>query len=155
MRTRRPFEETTVPVDRSKGEIRAMLLKYGVDQFGIMEEPGRALIGFRHQGRTYRIDVPLPTPEIPALAPPRSRAATDPKAARARYEQEERRLWRVVRAWILGQLEAVESGFKTFEAVFLADTVLANGQTFFTWAAPQLEHQAQSGQLPALLPENR
>jgi hypothetical protein len=155
MRTRRPFEETTVPADRSKGEIRAMLLKYGVDQFGVLEEPGRALIGFRHQGRTYRIDVPLPTPEKPALAPPRSRAAPDQKAARARYEQEERRIWRVVRAWILGQLEAVESGFKTFEEVFLADTVLTNGQTFFTWAAPQLEHQADSGQLPALLPENR
>ena len=37
----------------------------------------------------------------------------------------------------------VESGFKTFEEVFLSDTVLANGQTFATWAAPQLQRQAE------------
>ena len=152
-RTRRPFEDTPVTADKSKAEIRAMLLKYGVEQFGIIEGPGRALIGFTHQGRTIRIEVPLPDPEAkPALRAPYSRTAASQKAALAKYAQEERRLWRVARTWILGQLEAVASGFKTFEEVFLADTVLVNGQTFATWAAPQLQRHAEQGQLPPLLP---
>jgi hypothetical protein len=100
-----------------------------------------------------RTEVPLPDPEAtPALRAPYSRTAANKKEAAAKYAQEERRLWRVVRTWILGQLEAVASGFKTFEEVFLADTVLANGQTFATWAAPQLQRQAEQGQLPPLLP---
>jgi hypothetical protein len=122
IRTRRPFEDTVVSADKSKAEIRAMLLKYGVEQFGVLEGPGRAVIAFTHQGRTIRIEVPLPDTATPALRVASSQTAASKREAQAKYAQEERRLWRV---------------------------------TFSTWAAPQLERQAERGQLPPLLPGSR
>lgn len=151
MSTRRAFEETTVSADKTKAEIRAMLLKYGAEQFGIIEGPGRAVIGFTAHGRTVRIEVPVPDPQRPPLPAPdaRSRGA---KAVQAALDQEERRIWRAVRLWIFGQLEAIRSSIRTFEIAFLSDTVLPSGQTFSEWAEPQIERQVAAGEMPALLP---
>lgn len=78
-------------------------------------------IGFTAHGRTIRIEVPLPDPQRPPLRPSESRGA---KAVQAALEQEERRIWRAVRLWIFGQLEAIRSGIRTFEIAFLSDVVL-------------------------------
>lgn len=146
---RRPFEETTVPADKSKSEIRAMLLRYGVEQFGIMEDAQQAVIGFRYAGRTIKIEVPMPPP----LPKQGWKSNAEMSRLRKAWEQEERRLWRVVREWIHGQLEAVASGFRTFAAVFLADTVIGRGQTFAQWAEPQLAEMQRTGKMPELLLE--
>lgn len=134
---KKAFHTTKVEANKTKGQIRDLLVKYGATQFGIMEEEGRALVGFHAQGRTVRIEVPLPLP-----------LSFNAKA-------EEMRIWRAVRAWIFAQLAAVDSGIKTFEEAFLADTVLPSGETFSHWAAPQIKTYLTQGQMPALLPPRR
>jgi len=151
MSQRRAFEDTTVSADKTKGEIRALLLKYGVTQFGIMEEPCRALIGFHKGGRTVRLIVPLPDKSLRALSKTGGHLPAGTPAALKVHEQEERRIWRAVRTWIFGQLEAVRSGIQTWEQVFLPWTVLSNGQTFSEWAEPQIEQEVSAGRMPRLL----
>lgn len=124
---RRAFETTTVSTDKTKAEIRAMLLKYGADHFGIMEGHDRCLILFTCHARNVSIEVPMPVKkELSAWATGAAR-----KKQQEAWAQEERRLWRATRMWIFGQLEAVKSGIKTFEAVFLADTLLSSGEKVF------------------------
>lgn len=151
MSPRRAFEDTTVPANKTKGEVRDLLAKYGVQQFGIIEEPCRALIGFTHRGRTVKIEVPLPDKGLRATSKSGGYLAPGSPAALKAHEQEERRIWRAVRAWVFAQLEAVESGIVTFESVWLPWTVLVNGETFSEWAEPQIEREVQSGRMPHLL----
>lgn len=151
MNKRRAYEETTVSADKSKAEIRDLLLRYGADQFGIWEERGRAVLGFRAHGRTIRLEVPLPDRHEKALTKAGKYLGAGTPAARSVHEQEERRIWRAARAWIFAQLEAVESGIRTFSEVFLADTVLPDGRRFAAWAEAQIEEQIASGSMPSLL----
>lgn len=143
---RRPYEDTTVAADKSKAEIRALLVRYGVEQYGIMEDAAQAIISFKRQGRVIRIEVPLPP--LPVIRDWWSKA--EQQQVRRGWEQEERRIWRVALNWIKNQLEAVESGFRTFEQVFLADTVVRPGQTFSQWAEPQIDELLKTGRLPPL-----
>lgn len=143
---RRPYEDTPVAADKSKAEIRTLLLKYGVEQYGIMEDAHQAVIGFSRKGRTIRIEVPIP-PQ-PLL---RDHWSTAEKGrVRRAWQQEEQRIWRVVFHWIKNQLEAVESGFRTFEQAFLPETVLTDGRTLGEWAEPQIDEMLRTGKLPRL-----
>ena len=151
MTQRRAFEKTEVPANKTKMEVRDLLVKYGVKQFGIIEEPCRALIGFTHRGRTVKIEVPLPDKALRATSKSGSYLAAGTPAALQAHEQEERRLWRAVRAWIFAQLEAVQSGIVTYEDAFLPWTVLPNKQTFREWAEPQIEREVSAGRMPHLL----
>ncbi len=152
---RRPYEDTTVSADRSKAEVREILLRYGATQFGIMEENGRAIVMFQVQGRLVRLEVPLPDRTDSAMTKAGKYLRAGTAAALSFHDQEERRLWRATRAWIFGQVEAIESGIRTLEEVFLADILLPSGERFADWAAPQLERTVQAGEMPALLPEGR
>jgi hypothetical protein len=152
MSARRAFEDTEVPADRSKAEIRALLLKYGAVQFGIVEEPGRALVGFVAHGRLVRLEVPLPDRRASATTKAGKYLGSGTAAALKVHDQEERRIWRAVRMWIYAELEAVASGIRSFESLFLADTVLPSGATFGAWAEPQLQQRIAAGEMPALLP---
>lgn len=151
MASRRAYEDTTVSADRSQAEIRALLQRYGARQFGIMEAPGTALIGFVAHGRTVKIEVPLPDHAAEAWTKAGKLYRPGTAQSRSLHEQEERRTWRAARAWIFAQLEAVESGIKTFEEAFLADTVLPSGERFAGWAAPQLDQAVETGRMPARL----
>lgn len=155
MTKRRPFEDTEVSADRSKAEIRALLMHYGVTQFGIAEAAGRATVGFVAGGRLVRLEVPLPDRGASATSRAGKWLRAGTPAARKIHDQDERRIWRAVRMWIFAQLEAVESGIRTFEQLFLADTVLPSGETFAAWAEPQLHGAVAAGRMPALLGEGR
>lgn len=46
---------------------------------------------------------------------------------------------------------AVESGISTFEAEFLANTMMPDGSTFGQWALPQMEQVYETREMPPLL----
>lgn len=98
-----------------------------------------------------RIVVPLPDKSLRAVSRTGGHLPPGTPAALKVHEQEERRIWRAVRTWIFGQLEAVQSGIQTFEEVFLPWTVLPSGQTFSEWAEPQIEQEVGAGRMPHLL----
>lgn len=134
---------TTVPVDRTRGEIERVLKKYGADQFAYAEEPGRALIGFRMSGFVVRMALPLP-------APP------DPKRATAKAvklcQQQTRQRWRCLLLIVKARLEAVASGVTSFEDTWLAHLVVpGTGLTVGERVLPQLQDAWRDGTTPTLL----
>lgn len=149
---RRAYAETTVAVVKSQAEIRGLLLRYGAEQFGILEEENAlAVIGFKAHGRTVRVEVPLPNKEGGCCTATGKWLNAHSPGARSFHEQEERRIWRAARAWIYTQLEAVESGIKTFEDAFLADTVVPGGRRLVEWIAPVMEEAEAVGRMPSRL----
>lgn len=121
------YASTAVPVEKSQGEIRKLLAKHGAQQFAFGEErtpmgERRAAVTFAYEQHAVRIQVPLKmVDEREVLA--KARRATRKTANEIRdemYEQEEKRIWRVL-AWNLkARMVAVEEGVETFEEAFLA-----------------------------------
>lgn len=128
------YETTTVPVERSQGEIRKLLTDYGASRFAFGEETDGAgvrwaVISFTHTSHTVRMRVPhKPIDEVPLRKKAqRARTQTLDDFLAAAIEQEAKRIWRVI-AWNLkARLVAVEEGVETFVEAFLAH--LLNQQT--------------------------
>lgn len=134
-------EKTQVPVANSQNEIRKMLEKYGVvSGFMVGEANGVAKLAFEMNQTRILFSMGIPRAKL-----------GDEKAA-----QETRRMWRAMVLCIKAKLESVSSGIETFEDAFLAQTVLASGETFGEWVRRE-ENQTRldSRQMPPLLPGPR
>ena len=99
-------ERIQVPFDKTVRDIIAMVKKAGALQVGQMEEEGRLTIMFSLADRQIKFRVGW-----------QNTAQSQRQRARA--------LMLVIKA----KLESVASGVETFEQAFLANIVLANGQT--------------------------
>lgn len=144
--------ETSVSIERSKGEIERILDRYGATAFmyGWDRDANAAMIAFEVEGRRIRIVVPMPQREQFASTPTgRKRAAKDTDAA---WDQGKRQRWRAMVLIVKAKLEAVEAGISTIEAEFLAHTVLPDGQTVGDWLAPQIEYVYRTQSMPSMLP---
>ncbi len=141
-------ERTTVSPDRSRAEVERVLERYGARGFVYGWDGGRAVIGFRAQGRVVRFYLLLP--DLDEFAKD-GRRSVAPGIAKARYEQEVRRRWRALALTVKAKLEAVQSGITTFEQEFLAHLLLPDGETVAEWIKPQLESVYLSGQMPRTL----
>ena len=144
--------ETSVSIERSKGEIERTLDRYGATAFwyGWDKDSDAAMIAFEVEGRRIRIVVPMPQREQFATTPTGRRRAT--KETDAAWEQGKRQRWRAIALIVKSKLEAVEAGISTIEAEFLAHTVLPDGQTVGDWLAPQIEYVYRTQAMPAMLP---
>ena len=56
-------ENTTVPVDKSRGEISGILTGHGILRQGWWSEPEGDGVQFEYMGGVYRLSIPKPTPE--------------------------------------------------------------------------------------------
>jgi hypothetical protein len=128
------YESTAIPVERSQGEIRKLLIRHQVAQLAFGEdrdETGQrwAAVTFRHGAFAVRIRVPLKVIDERAVTAKymRARSKSRDEVRDGLYEQEERRIWRVM-AWNLkARMVAVEEEVETFEQAFLPH--LLNPQT--------------------------
>ena len=146
---------TEVPVDRSIGELRKILRRYGATAFVFAEQEGRSMVGFAMAGRQVRFELPMPDPLDPdfTMTPTgRKRSAT---AAEDEYQTAVRRVWRVFALVVKAKLEAVEAGLVTFQSEFLAHLVLPGGQTVGDVVNDRVDQAYATGQVPALLPDYR
>lgn len=144
---------TEVSSERSKAEIERTLARYGANQFMYGWQTLGAVIGFRIGGRMFRIDIPMPDRNSRAFqVTDTGRARKSQETINAAYEQAIKQRWRAAALYIKATLEAVESGITTLESAFLANTLLPSGETFGSWAAPQIEQVYLTGSMPALLP---
>lgn len=153
---RRYAQETTVPVEKSKGEIESILARYGADNFISGWDRQRAVIGFTARNRTIRFQLELPDRESKEFCEqthPRwgTSKPRSPDVAYRLWQQACRQRWRALALVIKAKLEAVESGITTFEDEFLAFTVLPDGQTVGQWAQPQLDRLKATGLMPRAL----
>jgi hypothetical protein len=125
-------DRTTVPIEKSRAEIEAMVRKYGATEFtsGWMES--QAGIEFKADGRRVRFLLTLPDAAWArqhlmktCKRPSYSRPEQIPAAKVAPIvDAEHRRRWRCVLLAIKAKLEAVESGIATFDEEFLAHIVI-------------------------------
>lgn len=120
--------DTSVPVDRSKGHIEALLLKAGAEgyhtgwQSAQGDDPGWDAIEFLWKGKQIRFRLP------------RTKVARGSR----NDEQRNRQRWRVLFLVVKAKIEAVEAGIAVFEEEFLSFIVTASGQTIGEVLLPRL-----------------
>jgi hypothetical protein len=146
-------QNTEVPVERSKAEIERTLSRYGADQFMYGWDAHAAVLGFRINGRMYRVDIPLPDKTERRFQAAKTNQYFDQgQFVQAAYDLAVRQRWRAAALYIKATLEAAESGITSLEVAFLAYTLLPTGETLGKWAEPQVQQAYLTGQMPKMLP---
>ena len=144
---------TTVSADRTIAQIRALVVKFGAEQFLLAHDAKHATVGFSYRGVPVRFDLPLPSvsdPEFQTSATGRSR--TDAQIASA-HEAAVRSQWRSLFALLKALLVAVEDGLIPFERAFFYDTVTPDGRTVGQHMLPSVSNMLSSGRpIPLALP---
>jgi hypothetical protein len=145
---------TYVSVEKSQGEIRTTLKRYGATGFAYAEDDdaNAAMIVFRLSDRHYRIYVPIPQADDPSLRKRVHQYTYADNTSPAALEQARRQRWRAVVLYIKAILEAVESGIVSAEQALLSHLLLPNGQTMGQATVAPIDEMYQSGQMQPLLP---
>jgi hypothetical protein len=124
------YASTSVPVDKSQGEIRLILRRFGAGNFTMGEGDDWAGVEFVHQQMRVRIKATAAPYSLDA-ARSRKGSSHHKMLTEADWpEQEQKRIWRVLRWTLEARLVAVEEDLETFEQAFLPYIVdPATGQT--------------------------
>jgi len=141
------YENTDVTVEKSQGELRKLLTKYGADRFTFGESidlEGLRWVGveFTHDGHLVRLVAPLKPadPKWVKQKVQRARTKTAADFEAEHTEQENRRIWRVVFWSLKSRMVAIEEGVETFEQAFLAHLVdPGTDRTLWQRLAPAVE----------------
>ena len=153
---RRYAETTSVPVEKSRAEIERLLSRHACTQFsvGIDREGHRAQIQFRAQNRIVRFVITLPDPSDRAYTRDRHGFTVAVSTREKKVAQAERQRWRALLLVLKAKLESVENDITTFEAEFLAHTVMPNDKTVGAMVLPAVAQAYDTGQMPSdrLLP---
>jgi hypothetical protein len=141
---------TTVPAEKTRGEIEATLRRYQADGFLSGWEGPRAFIAFRLADRFIKFTMTLPDRgDMRFWFTPRRTGRRSEQAAGEAYEQAVRAAWRALLLVIKAKLESVSSGIETVEEAFLAQIVLPDGSTMGQWAGPQLQRAYDDKRMPS------
>jgi hypothetical protein len=151
---------TTVSVEKSEVELKQTLRRYGVGDIATLSRPGLASVMFSKGERAVRFELEVPPLEdlmnawIEQQYPSAARAGrvqkwhyekAQPKA-KTQWQQEEKRIWRVLIMVIKAHFEmAEETGFDT---AFAANILLPGGETIAEYMLPRLDHARETGLLP-------
>lgn len=143
--TRKYAETTSVPVDRSQSEVRAILDAQGCTKFGLMDDGPRTAIQavLTKDGASVTLRFVLADPD-----------KTDKEwrfAVPEKIQQERRRRWRCLVVMLKAKFAAVESGIVTFQDEFLAHLVLPGGRTVGEWAGTEIGPAIAAGKMPSRL----
>lgn len=141
---------TQVSTGKSQEEIRKTLKRYGATAFAYMEADSGAMVEFAARGRRIRFIVELPDPQGREFTRTPTGRERTPKQAEEHYEQAVRQRWRALALVIKAKLEAVEANIVSFEAEFLAHTVLPSGRTVADEIGPQVEAAYADGEVRRL-----
>lgn len=152
MARRRYAEDTSVSVEKSEAEIRALLRRYGAEAYGQAEANGMAQIVFQLRDRRIVFRVRLPERKERRFTHSHGGARLrSPDAAYAAWEQGCRQKWRALALCIKAKLEAVDAGIETFDQAFLAHVMLPDGRTVGDWAAEALPGALEGRPMPPLI----
>ena len=131
MSVRRYAEGTTVAVETTQAEMRALLKKHGATHFMLGDVPGRQAVEFVLHGHRYRFAVDMPTAEWAdgetALSSWSKRYAD---VISRKIESEWKRRWRARLLWLKATLEfSAGEGSDSLPYVLGAFAVLPDGRT--------------------------
>jgi hypothetical protein len=142
-------EATTVPFEKSVGEIVALIKRAGAMQIGQMDDIGFYAIQFVLGDRMIRFRLPLPSIDEMPRHNGRHQALS-PHQRQDRLAQAKRSRARALLLVIKAKLESVESGIETLEQAFLAHVVMADGATVYERIAQPIALEYQSGRPDAV-----
>lgn len=144
--------DTSVSVERSKGEIERLLTRYGASEFVNGWRSDKAMIQFKMNDRHIRFILPLPAKEE-FRATPGGRRHRNDTATGIAWEQGCRQRWRALVLTIKAKLESAESGIEEFDTAFMGQIVMPNGKTMAEIELPRIEQAYKSGKMPVALLE--
>lgn len=141
-------------VEKSRAEIERTVQRWGAEQFMYGWSNERAIVGFVMRGRQLRFVLAMPDRNARDFThtPSRGTRRTLTQQMEA-WEQACRQRWRALNLVIKAKLEAVESGISTFDAEFLAQLVLPDGNTVGDTVIGNVERAYETNSMPALLPD--
>lgn len=123
-------EGTTVPVDRSRGEITGILAAHGVERMGWQTVPEGDTLLFELKGHRFRFDIAKPTwEEIAKQLRAEGRDPSRVQDPRAKVDAEWRRRWRANVLLLKAKLEFIDSGDTTLERELLPYMLTQGGET--------------------------
>ncbi len=150
--------ETTVSVEKSQAEIRAILNAHGCTKYAAIDDEGRsfvtAVLVKDGRGVTVRFCVTMPDRKSKAVTHYMKRGwsyARSESSADTFYAQECRRRWRCLVLLLKAKFAAVDSGIAQFQDEFLANMVLPGGGTVGDWAAKEIGPAIAEGRMPSQL----
>jgi hypothetical protein len=118
---------TQVSTDRSIGEIKRIVERYGATSFVFGSSDGIGVVGFELKGRAIRIRVPMPKAE--EFAKTATGRGRDDYTIRLEVEKASRQRWRALCLVCKAKLEAVECGISSLENEFLANILVEGNRT--------------------------
>lgn len=146
-------KDTSVAVDKTEGEIKALLRRHGATSIASVESENHAVIVFDMRDRRISFRLPLPDPTSSEFTEtPSKRWARSKEEAYKAWEQACRSRWRGLYLCIRAKLESVESEIETFDEAFLAHVQMPDGQTVGSHVIKAVGLAYQTGSMQPLLP---
>jgi len=131
-------KNTSVPVARSKAKIEELLVSYGIEESFSGRSPRGDGIGWKYQGKVYKMSVPTPNP--------------DDFNTENQYQQTLRQRWRILYMSMKMKFEEIDAGVISFEDQFLAQMCLPNGTTVSDFMKlPENVKKLEKAEMPKLL----
>ena len=143
--------QTTVPVERSIGEIRTILVRYGAANFGQAEGPTKYGLQFSMKERLVKFVLPLPDRQDKRYLKDGRGSVRGPARRQEAWEQDCRQHFRALALAIKAKLETVETGIASFEEEFYAHIVMPNGRTIYELTHESVQAAYRSGKMPPAL----
>lgn len=137
-------EKTSVPFEKSIGEVMTLIRRAGAEQVGQMEGPNGFVVQFALKDRMIKFAVPFETMDQMPYRDGRGSPLSD-SARKARAEQSRRQRGRALLLTIKAKLESIESGVETFEQAFLAHVVMPDGATIYERISRGIAIEYKSG----------
>ncbi len=143
-------EGTEVSVEKSKGEIEALIQKAGADEFASGSRPGQSMIQFKLKGRVIRFTLPLPDKNDKkfSLCGQYNNRRRMPEMAHKAWEQACREKWRALYLSIKAKLYSIETGIEQFDSAFMGQIVMPNGKTIEELVVPMICQAYERGSMP-------
>lgn len=143
---------TSVSVEKTETEIKALLRKHGAGSFMTGEEATRATIAFQMADRRVIFRLPLPAQTERRFALDGRNNARPADKRLAAWEQACRSSWRALFLCIKAKLESVESGIETFEDAFMPHIMMPDGSTVSENVRPRIAQAYATQTMQPLLP---
>lgn len=122
-------KDTKVPVEKSRGDISAILTRYGCVRMAWATEPSGDTLHFELDGRSFRFSIIRPTSESMRTDHAHEYAYPHNIDWEAKAEQEWRRRWRAHVLLLKAKLEFVDGGDTTIVREFMANLLTPDGRT--------------------------
>lgn len=133
----RPYATgTEVPVERSLGEVKKLILRYGAESFAYQETSSDIKIAFVLKHLAVQMSVDFPGIDEFRKTP--TGRARDSNAAWAERDKECKRKMRSLAAVIKAKFIAIDDGVATVEQEFLPYITLPDGRSIGDCLIPQL-----------------